>query len=257
MSSVSEVKNLPSQLYSAFSPGPDLVVKFIYRLTQSYRLGKKVRLLDVGCGPGKMLPKYAQLGWQVDGLEIDPDFYAQAAHLAETLENVGVRLGGFHDIKQRSVYDLITAINGPFAYLLEREAQVDALERVYRALKPGGLFFLDIPNLLWFLKNDPEPPCAKKSVAGLRVQHQAQYEYDVHEATFTQRNEYIIEAPNGHATKLRKTDRHAIITYPDLVYLLEECGFIKLRSYNSYRSRRATPLKEKRIMIAAQKPVRQ
>lgn len=254
MSSISEVKNLPSQLYAAFSPGPDLVVKFIQWLTQSYRLRKKLRMLDVGCGPGKMLPKYAHLGWQVDGLEVDPDFYAQAAQLAADIKNVEVRPGGFNDIKQRSGYDLITAINGPFAYLLAREAQVDALHRVYRALKPGGVFFIDIPNLLWFLKNDPEPPCAKKSVAGMRVQHQAQYEYDVHEATFTQCNEYTIESPNGHATKLRKTDRHAIITYPDLVYLLEGCGFTKLRSYNSYRSRRATPLRGKRIMVAAQKP---
>lgn len=254
MSNISEVKNLPSQLYTAFSPGPNMVIKFIQWLTQSYRLGKRLRMLDVGCGPGKMLPKYVQLGWQVDGLEVDPDFYAQAAQLAETIEAVEVRPGGFNDIKRRLAYDLITAINGPFAYLLEREAQVDALARVYRALKPGGVFFLDIPNLLWFLKNDPEPPCARKSVAGLRVQHQAQYKYDVHEATFTQRNEYIIEAPNGHATKLRKTDRHAIIAYPDLVYLLEEGGFTKIRSYNNYRSRRTTPLRGKRIMVAAQKP---
>jgi hypothetical protein len=125
---------------------------------------------------------------------------------------------------------------------------------VYRALKPGGVFFLDISNLLWFLKNDPEPPRAKKAIAGQTVQRQAHYEYDVHTATFTQINEYTVESPNGKEIKLCKTDEHAIITYPELVHLLERSGFTKIRSYNSYRSRRATPLKGKRIMVAAQKP---
>jgi SAM-dependent methyltransferase len=256
MSNRTLTKNLPSQLYSAFSPQPNTAVNFIRWLARSYRLGKNLRMLDVGCGPGKMLPKYAELGWRVVGLEVDKDFYAQAAKLAETLEGVEVQQGGFNDIKQRAAFDLITAINGPFAYLLEPKAQVDALERVYRALKPGGLIFLDIPNLLWFLKNDPEPPRAKKSIAGRYVKHSRHYEYDVHEATFTQRNEYIIEEPNGRATKLCKTDQHAIITYPELIYQLEACGFTKLRSYNSFKSHRVAPLRGKRIMVAAQKPAK-
>lgn len=201
-----------------------------------------------------MLPEYVQIGWQVAGLEVDADFYAQAVELAKTLPGAEVEQGGFNDIRQRAAFDLVTAVNGPFAYLLEPEAQVDAVERVYRALKPGGVFFLDIPNLLWFLKHDPEPPQAKKSVAGQTVQHQAHYEYDVHTATFTQLNEYTVESPDGTEIKLHKTDQHAIITYPELIYLLEKRGFIKIRSYNSYRSRRAAPLPGKRIMIAAQKP---
>jgi SAM-dependent methyltransferase len=248
--------NLPSQVYSAFSPKPDAVVEFLEWLTQSYRLVKNLHLLDVGCGPGKMLPKYARLGWQVTGLEVDPHFYSEAARTARTLESIEVRRGGFNDIKQRATFELITAINGPFAYLLKREEQVDALERVYRALKPGGLFFLDIPNLLWFLKNDPEPPKNEKLIAGRRIQHQARYKYNVHEATFTQLNEYIIEEPNGHECKIRKTDQHAIMPYPELVYLLKGCGFTKLRTYNSYKSRKAAPLRGKRIMVAAQKPVK-
>ncbi|MCL4304210.1 MAG: class I SAM-dependent methyltransferase [Anaerolineae bacterium] len=249
-----EVTNLPSQFYSVFSPKPGAVVNFIQWLTCSYRLNKKLRVLDVGCGPGKMLPEYARLGWRVVGLEVDTDFYAQAVQLAETLEGVEVQQGGFNDIKQRSAFDLVMAVNGPFAYLLEPEAQADAVERVYRALKPGGVFFLDIPNLLWFLKNDPEPPQAEKAIAGHLVQHQAHYEYDVHTAKFTQINEYTLESPNGEEIKVCKTDEHAIITYPELVYLLERSGFTKIRSYNSYRSHRAAPLKGKRIMVAAQKP---
>lgn len=249
-------KNLSSQLYSAFSPKPEAVVSFLHWLTQSYHLGKNLRVLDVGCGPGKMLPKYAELGWQVLGLEVEPDFYTQAVQTAKTVEGSEIQQGGFNDIKQRAAFDLITAVNGPFAYLLEREEQVDALERVYRALKPGGLFFLDIPNLLWFLKNDPEPPQDKKLVAGRRVKHRAHYKYNVHKATFTQLNEYIIEEPNGHENTIRKIDQHTIITYPELVYLLEGCGFTKLRSYNSYKSRRAAPLRGKRIMVAAQKPLK-
>jgi 2-polyprenyl-3-methyl-5-hydroxy-6-metoxy-1,4-benzoquinol methylase len=77
MTKQSEAKNLPSQLYSVFSPKPGTVMSFIQWLTHSYWLGKNLRVLDVGCGPGKMLPEYARLGWRVVGLEVDADFYAQ------------------------------------------------------------------------------------------------------------------------------------------------------------------------------------
>src|SRR5688572_23012596 len=151
--------NLPSDLYDAFSPDPGPAVEFVYWLRESYEIhGEQINILDVGCGPGQSLMEFAGLGWRVVGLEPNPDFYAEAKTLAEGTEQLEVQPGGFNDIQGVDRFHLITAINGPFAYLLQPEAQLDALKRAYQALKPGGVLFLDVPNLLWFLKNEAEPP---------------------------------------------------------------------------------------------------
>lgn len=248
------VENLSSKLYRAFSPDPGPAVGFLQWLSHSYDLCGRLSVLDVGCGPGQILPEYTRLGWRVTGLEPDKDFYIQATQFAEMMEWVEVRLGGFKDIEDNAAFDLITAINGPFAYLLEPEAQEDALRRVFRALKPGGLLFLDIPNLLWFLKNNPHPPVYKKVVDDQVVWLVQHYYYDLHEAIFTQINEYTLEETNGSKFKFYKTDKHAIITLPYLADCLETSGFVDLRGYSSFASRKADRRAGERIMVSARKP---
>src|SRR4026209_1496775 len=94
------MENLPSDLYDAFSPDPGPAVEFVKWLKESYRIpGKKINVLDVGCGPGQSLKEYARLGWHVVGLEPNPDFYAEAKALAEETEQIEAQLGGFNDIQ--------------------------------------------------------------------------------------------------------------------------------------------------------------
>lgn len=248
------MENLPSQLYDLFSPEPGPAVDFLVWLRASYGLDDEIDLLDIGCGPGQSLKEYAGLGWHVVGLEPSEAFYAQAVALAETLEWIEVRLGGFNDIKDVARFHLITAINGPFAYLLDPQTQLDALERVYQALKPGGVFFLDVPNLLWFLKNEPEPPRWRNTLEGQEVWLLEQYHYDLHDAIFTQVNEYTVKKPDGSETKFGDTHKHIILTFPELAHRLGRSGFVEVRSYNGFDARQVERLTGKRMMVSAQKP---
>jgi SAM-dependent methyltransferase len=249
------MENLPSDIYDAFSPEPGPAVAFVKWLKASYGLpGEKINILDVGCGPGQSLKEYACLGWDVVGLEPNPDFYAEAKALAGETEQVEAQLGGFNDIQEIARFHLIAAINGPFAYLLQPEIQLDALKRAYQALKPGGVLFLDVPNLLWFLKNEVEPPKERKTVAGREVRLREQYHYDLHEAIFTQVNEYTIREPDGTETKLCETHEHLILTFPELAHRLSLSGFTEIRTYNSFDARQVERLTGRRMMVSAQKP---
>ena len=249
------MENLPSDLYDAFSPDPGPAVEFVNWLRESYGLyGKKIHILDVGCGPGQSLKEYARLGWRVVGLEPDPDFYAEVKVLAQETEQIEAQPGGFNDIQGVDRFHLITAINGPFAYLLQPEAQLDALKWAYQALKPGGVLFLDMPNLLWFLKNEAEPPKERKTVAGREVRLREQYHYDLHDAIFTQVNEYTIREPDGAETKLCETHEHLILTFPELAHRLSLSGFMEIRTYNSFDARQVERLTGRRMMVSAQKP---
>jgi SAM-dependent methyltransferase len=246
------MENLSSALYSVFDHDPKPIKAFVRWLAQTEGLGDSLTVLDVGCGPGRMLAEYAALGWKVVGMEPDSDFYEEARENFKGIENVEIRPGGLNDNEAVAEFHLITAINGPFAYLLEREAQADALRRTFRALKSGGLLFVDIPNLLWFLKNKAEPPPQTKRLAGGVVQLIEHYDYDLHNAIFIQTNEYHLEDAQGNRSQFCKEHKHAIISYPEWAYMAQKSGFSQIRTYPSYEACHTGPLGE-RIMISAHK----
>lgn len=248
------MENLSSELYTTFSPNPIPAINFLAWLKEAYGWCGEINLLDIGCGPGKSLPQYAELGWSVVGMEPDSKFYAEAVALTENNPQIEVRQGGFQEIDDAARFHLIAAINGPFAYLLDPETRLEALERCFQALKPGGILFLDLPNLLWFLKNNPEPPKWRKTVEGKEAWLLEHYHYDLHDALFIQLNDYLIKEPDGTETCFHKTDRHAIIAFPEVARQLDWCGFIKIRTYNSFEARQSERLTGRRMMISAQKP---
>jgi 2-polyprenyl-3-methyl-5-hydroxy-6-metoxy-1,4-benzoquinol methylase len=97
------------------------------------------RVLDVGCGSGGFLSLAREAGWQVEG--IDPDGEAVKTARARDLD---VRHGGVELLEEfHDHYDVIT-LNHVIEHVHDPAALLD---RLYRALKPGGLLSLETPNL--------------------------------------------------------------------------------------------------------------
>jgi 2-polyprenyl-3-methyl-5-hydroxy-6-metoxy-1,4-benzoquinol methylase len=97
------------------------------------------RLLDVGCGNGSFLALARQAGWQVQGLDFDVD-----AVKAAQSRGLDVQHGGLEALEnQRECYDVIT-----LCHVIEHlHDPVQALHRLYGLLKPGGVLWLDTPNM--------------------------------------------------------------------------------------------------------------
>lgn len=97
------------------------------------------RLLDVGCGNGGFLMLARQAGWQVEGL----DFDAGAVQAARS-RGLEVHHGGVEILEERSAcYDVIT-----LCHVIEHvHDPVATLRRLHALLKPGGMLWLDTPNL--------------------------------------------------------------------------------------------------------------
>lgn len=96
-------------------------------------------LLDVGCGNGAFLRLAREMGWQVAGLDFDPEAVQQArnAGFDVTLGSIET-LDGIVDR-----YDVIT-----LSHVIEHVANPHAmLTRAWRLLKPGGMLWLETPNL--------------------------------------------------------------------------------------------------------------
>ena len=100
------------------------------------------RLLDVGCGNGSFLELAGQAGWTAEGL----DFDSEAVKVAQA-RGLNVHKGGVDVLtERRGFYDFIT-----LCHVIEHvHDPVALLNQLRDLLKPGGILWIDTPNLSSF-----------------------------------------------------------------------------------------------------------
>lgn len=99
----------------------------------------KARVLDVGCGSGVLLARMKSLGWEVEGVEVDPGGVE-----AGRKRGVPVRLGTVADQKfPDASFDAVHS-----AHVIEHvHDPVGLLKECQRILKPGGQLVFLTPNV--------------------------------------------------------------------------------------------------------------
>lgn len=97
------------------------------------------RLLDVGFGNGGFLKLAGEMGWNAEGI----DFDTKAVEVARA-QGLKVRCGSVDELlKQNVQYDVIT-----ISHVIEHvQAPCQLLKELYRLLTPGGMLWLETPNL--------------------------------------------------------------------------------------------------------------
>lgn len=96
------------------------------------------KLLDVGCGDGGYLAQMRDLGWEVEGVEVDPLAVKQARKL-----NLPVYLGALEQKRfENNLFDAVI-INHVIEHVHD---PLKVLKECYRILKPGGKLVVITPN---------------------------------------------------------------------------------------------------------------
>ncbi len=107
------------------------------------------RLLDVGCATGIFLDGMRRLGWQVQGVELNPEIAAYARErlglpvFAGTLEQAAFPSGHFDLV---TLWDVLEHVHDPKG----------ALREIARILRPGG----------WLVLSLPDPDCIEARLFG-------------------------------------------------------------------------------------------
>jgi SAM-dependent methyltransferase len=100
-------------------------------------LGRRGRLLELGCGRGALLAGARRRGWQVRGVDMTPGF-AERAEAGVEIEVAPLESARSLDERYDAVW---------LAAVLEHLYDpARCLARVRAALVPGGVAFLDVPN---------------------------------------------------------------------------------------------------------------
>jgi 2-polyprenyl-3-methyl-5-hydroxy-6-metoxy-1,4-benzoquinol methylase len=108
------------------------------------RIGRKGKLLDVGCSFGFFLDAARQRGWSVEGIDIS----AYAADYARSRFNLSVQSVPVTEARfPDQAFDVITM----WEVVEHLPSPVDALRHLSRFLRPGGMIVLGTPNVASYM----------------------------------------------------------------------------------------------------------
>jgi SAM-dependent methyltransferase len=104
-------------------------------------------VLDLGCGPGLYTSRLAKRGFKVTGVDFSPNSINYARQYASEQDlQIDYRLQDYLSLDETSKYETALLIYGDFCPLSPSQRK-KLLENVHQALKPGGIFILDVTQL--------------------------------------------------------------------------------------------------------------
>jgi SAM-dependent methyltransferase len=105
-----------------------------------------MRILDLGCGPGLYSEMMAEKGHAVTGIDFSENSIAYAVSQAKQKKlNIEYLCKNYLECDFENQFDLVIFIYLDFCVLLPHERD-KVLKNIYKALKPGGLFIVDVVN---------------------------------------------------------------------------------------------------------------
>ena len=109
------------------------------------------KVLELGCGTGRILIPVARLGSEITGLDRSPRMLAQCrARLEEESQEVRDKVklvrADMRDFNLGARFSIITIPFRPLQHLMSVSEQVATLKAAHRHLEPGGLLVFDVFN---------------------------------------------------------------------------------------------------------------
>jgi SAM-dependent methyltransferase len=129
-------------------------------IEESLAVQKGGVVLDLACGAGQHAVEFASRGYNVVGYDLSLTMLALAADEAqERGQKLNFLQGDMREMAFEEMFDGVFSWSTSFGYF-EVDKNVAVIERVHRALRPGGMFLLDlmnrdymcarVPSLAWF-----------------------------------------------------------------------------------------------------------
>jgi len=208
-------------------------------------------VLDLGCGPGLYVRRFAETGARVSGLDMSERSlrYAEAS-IKPDYSNVSFIKMNYLELSMVDAFDIVTLIYYDFC-VLSPDEQRRLLRAVYKALKPNGVFILDVVT-------DKRAIEEKTSVSVWEggfwspEPYVEIYNTYIYTDPLTEGSQYTIINETGELKVIRLYHRH--FRLDELQELLVECGFAMRGVFNNLQGDTFTSYSET-LGIVAEKNV--
>lgn len=128
----------------------DTVIQSVKWLSAYLNLPENSKLLDLGCGPGLYSENFFGQGFDVTGIDINPNSIEYAKNQAkECGYPINYKCQNYLDIDFENEFDVITLIYGDLCVLSHQDRDV-LLTKVKKALKPNGYLICDVFTKYYF-----------------------------------------------------------------------------------------------------------
>ncbi|HET6379246.1 MAG TPA: class I SAM-dependent methyltransferase [Methylocella sp.] len=204
---------------------------FVSSVIQRHAPGAKT-VLDLGCGTGLHACAFAQMGYQVTGLDRSEAMLAKAC---ERCSKEGAAGQGAVDLHEGDVtdfqlgrrFDAVAALFHVISYLPSNAALEAAFACVREHLKPGGIFVFD----QWYgpavLTDRPAPRIKTFENDSLKIIRIATPELHVNDNLVDVRYDLaVIDKPSGRCEQITETHRMRYLFWPEIDSLLSRHGLI-------------------------------
>ncbi len=204
------------------------------------------KVLEVGCGTGRILLPTARAGVAITGLDLSARMLdACRKRVSNEPPEVRARItlvgGDMRSFDLGEKFRMVTVPFRPFQHLLTVGDQLAALKCMRSHLEPGGTLILDLfnPNLKFLIDqrtesefgDEPEfiAPDGSKVVRRLRVPKKDLFE-QVNDSEII----YYVTRPDGKQERLVHSFRMRYLYRFEAEHLLARCGFRVDRVYSDY-----------------------
>ena len=135
--------DFPQHYDFIFDTETQLEADFIEGVIDKYLDGKAKKLLEPGCGTGRLVRELAGRGYGVTGFDSNTSMLNYALQRTKRYsENVELSSGYLENFESKTEYDAAYCLIDTFRYLTTEKAACSHLRCVGNALRSGGIYIL-------------------------------------------------------------------------------------------------------------------
>ncbi len=234
---------------------PELTEKQVKFLIRELKLTKTKKILDLACGFGRHAIPLSKLGYNITGVDYSKYFIKKATGAAK---KVGAKVKFLQkDIRKlnfKNEFNVIYCMFTSFGYFESEGEHLKTLKNVYRGLKNGGEFLLDLPNLRAIEKQVKSYRRLRDGTLQKIFRQESSNDLKVKiTSTFNPRGKTMsmkVEWVDENDRKKSYTTKVHLFSEPEIAELLLKAGFKILGVLGDFKGAKFNPKSPRMIVLA-------
>jgi ubiquinone/menaquinone biosynthesis C-methylase UbiE len=217
-------------------------------------------VLDIGCGTGRLLLDFLDLGLDVDGLDASPEMLEICESKADDL---GMTIDVYNQPMERldlpREYGTIIVASAAFQYIVDDDAAAGAIQRFIEHLRPGGAMAAHI-DTLW---EGEQPPATmpddwqehvevtRADGAVIRRSTRAAFDPTTRLEHTEELYEVAIDGETVESELHRRSPGRRAYSQDEMRTLLDDAGFVDVAILEPWSFDAATPESRSFVIIGS------